>query len=61
MALRIDLNFPDAPDLGPAFEVHRVELADGLSELFQLDLVAFSPQPSIDPRTLLGLAIEMPF
>ncbi len=61
MALRIDLNFPDAADLGAAFEVHRAELSDGLSELFQLDVVAFSPQPDIDPRSLLGLAIEVRF
>ncbi|MEZ4297454.1 MAG: type VI secretion system tip protein TssI/VgrG [Polyangiaceae bacterium] len=59
MALRALLHFPDLPGLDAAFEVHRVDLTDALSELFELDLVAFSPQPDIDPRSLLGQAIEV--
>lgn len=59
MALRVDLHFPETPALDTAFEVHRAELADALSELFRLDLVAFSPQPDIDPRELLGQPVEV--
>jgi type VI secretion system secreted protein VgrG len=59
MALRVDLHFPDAQTTGALFEVHRVELTDALGELFELDVVAFSPQPDIDPRSLLGQAVEV--
>lgn len=59
MALRADLHFPDAPTTAPLFEVHRIEFTDALCELFELDVVAFSPQPDIDPRSLLGQAVEV--
>lgn len=61
MALRIELNFPDMTGLGAAFEVHRVEIADALSELFQIEVTAFSPHSDVDPRSLLGVAIEVRF
>jgi len=59
MALRADLHFPDASALDSLFEVHRVDLTDALGELFELDVVAFSPQPDIEPRSLLGQTIEV--
>ena len=61
MALRVDLHFPDAPALDALFEVHRADLADALGELFQLDLVAFSPNADVEPTSLLGQVVEVRF
>lgn len=59
MALKVDLDFPDAAGLGALFETHRIEFFDGLSELFELHLVAFSPSGDIEPRTLIGQPITV--
>lgn len=61
MALRVDLHFPDASSLDALFEVHRADFTDALGELFELHVVAFSPQPDIEPRGLLGQAVEVRF
>ena len=61
MALRVDLHFPDVSSLDALFEVHRVDLADALSELFHVEVVAFSPSSDVDPTSLLGQTVEVRF
>lgn len=58
MALRADLHFPDAEHLANLFEVHRFEMLDVLSGLFEVSVTAFSVQPDVEPKTLIGLTVE---
>lgn len=56
MALRVDLQFLDDKSLGPQFEILRVDFTDAVSELFEVGLTAFSPNPDIEPQAALGPA-----
>ena len=59
MALRATVDFPDAEGLGGAFEVHRVELSDAVSELYEAHLTLFSPDGSLEPRGLIGRRVSL--
>ncbi|MBK8258110.1 MAG: type VI secretion system tip protein VgrG [Polyangiaceae bacterium] len=61
MALRVDLHFPDATHLDGMLEIHRVDFTDVLSELFQLALVAFSPNSDLEPTQLIGQTVQVHF
>ncbi len=61
MALRVDLDFPDQIGLGAAFEVFRLTYTDQISEIFELTVVAFSQQPDIEPKSLLGERVTATF
>ena len=61
MALRVDLEFPDIAGLGALFEVHRTDFSDAMSELYELHLVAFSPDSTIEPKNLIGRRLRVHF
>jgi type VI secretion system secreted protein VgrG len=63
MALNVTLSFPDSAGAGPisGIVVHRYQLRDALSELFELTLQIASTDPALDLHAVVGETLVVHF